>query len=44
VADQVLGRPIQVGNQVRVCGYVQQEPVLTAEIKSIDVFVVWAAA
>ncbi|MFD7877728.1 hypothetical protein ACFV5G_27125 [Streptomyces sp. NPDC059766] len=40
VADRILGRPLQAGDQVRVCGYVEQEPVLPAGIKSFDVFTV----
>jgi hypothetical protein len=43
VADQVLGRPLQVGDQVQACGYLEQEPVLPSGIKTIDVRVVRAA-
>ncbi|WP_406490570.1 hypothetical protein OHB06_00840 [Streptomyces sp. NBC_01604] len=43
-ADHVLGRLLQVGDRVVVRGYAEQEPVLTAGIKTIDVFTVQAAA
>ncbi|GGX58135.1 hypothetical protein [Streptomyces chartreusis] len=43
-ADQVLGRPLQVGDRVLVRGYAEQEPVLPTGIKTIDVFTVQATA
>ncbi|MFR0367561.1 hypothetical protein [Streptomyces sp. MCC20] len=43
-ADQVLGRLLQVGDRVLVRGYAEQEQVLPAGIKTIDVYTVQAAA
>ncbi|GHE51113.1 hypothetical protein [Streptomyces capitiformicae] len=43
-ADQVLGRPLQVGDRMLVRGYADQEPVLPTGIKTIDVFTVQATA
>ncbi|MFG2681288.1 hypothetical protein [Streptomyces sp. NPDC048392] len=44
VADQVLGRPLQAGDTVLVRGYAEQEPVLPAGTRTIDVVTVQAAA
>ncbi|MFD7137657.1 hypothetical protein [Streptomyces sp. NPDC059894] len=44
VADQALGRPLQAGDRVVVRDYVEQEPVLPAGIRTIDVVTVQAAA